>query len=58
MFAGGRTEKFINGPHPPDYNNTIGLQPDRLTEGSMQVTADPCDGKIDLKTVLQALQCS
>ncbi len=19
MFAGGRKEKFVNGPHPPDY---------------------------------------
>ncbi len=21
MFAGGRKEKFLNGPHPPDYED-------------------------------------
>ncbi len=21
MFAGGRKEKFVNGPHPPDYED-------------------------------------
>ncbi len=23
MFAGGRKEKFVNGPHPPDYFHEI-----------------------------------
>ena len=26
MFAGGRTEKFVNGPHPPDYKGEFRIR--------------------------------